>query len=102
MNTLAAILSPASVDLFYDHRYSHTAMRNPDFVALSKAMGAHAIRCTSSEDLPAKMKEFLEYDNSKPIVLECMVETNEHVFPMVPAGRALDEQILHRSLRDKK
>ncbi|KIY70422.1 acetolactate synthase [Cylindrobasidium torrendii FP15055 ss-10] len=86
-------------DLFYNRRYSHTRMTNPDFVKLSQAMGVHAIRCETAEDLPAKMKEFLEYDNSKPVVLECMVEKDEHVFPMVPAGKALHEQFLHPTLR---
>lgn len=86
-------------DLFYEKRYSHTRMTNPDFVLLAKAMGVHAIRCHSIEELPAKMKEFLEYDNSKPVVLECLVEKNEHVFPMVPAGKALHEQLLHPKLR---
>lgn len=85
-------------DLFYEKRYSHTSMKNPDFIRLAEAMGARAIRVNSAEELPAKMKEFLEYDNSKPILLECMVEKNEHVFPMVPAGKALHEQILHPSL----
>lgn len=70
-------------DLFYDARYSHTKMTNPDFVRLAQAMGVHAIRCTSAEELPAKMKEFLEYDNSRPVLMECVVEKNEHVFPMV-------------------
>lgn len=74
-------------------------MTNPDFVLLAKAMGVHAIRCTSSEELPAKMKEFLEYDGSRPIVMECVVEKNEHVFPMVPAGKALHEQLLHPKLQ---
>lgn len=68
-------------------------MTNPDFVALSKSMRVHAIRCDNSADLPAKMKEFLEYDNSKPVVLEVVVEKNEHVFPMV--GAALS-QALHK------
>ena len=58
-------------------------MTNPDFVALAKAMGVHAIRCSSFEELPAAMKEFLEYDTNKPVLLECVVEQNEHVFPMV-------------------
>ncbi|KAK7455155.1 Acetolactate synthase, mitochondrial [Stygiomarasmius scandens] len=87
-------------DLFYDARYSHTRMTNPDFVRLAQAMGVHAIRCTSAEELPAKMKEFLEYDNSRPVLMECVVEPNEHVFPMVPAGKALHEQLLHPSLRE--
>ena len=70
-------------DLFYDNRYSHTRMTNPDFVKLAQAMNVHAIRVTSAEELPAKMKEFLEYDGSRPVLMECIVETNEHVFPMV-------------------
>ena len=85
-------------DLFYDARYSHTRMTNPDFVLLAKAMGVHSIRVHTAEELPAKMKEFLEYDNSRPVLMECLVERNEHVFPMVPAGRALHEQLLHPSL----
>ena len=88
-------------DLFYDARYAHTRMTNPDFVALARAMGVHAIRVQSAAELPEKMKEFLEYDNNRPVLLECLVETNEHVFPMVPAGKALHEQILHKSLMDK-
>ncbi|KAI9510270.1 acetolactate synthase [Russula earlei] len=89
-------------DLFYDHRYSHTRMINPDFVLLAKAMGVHAIRVSSASELPEKMKEFLEYDGNKPILMDCVVEANEHVFPMVPAGKALHEQILHPLFRDSE
>lgn len=85
-------------DMFYEKRYSHTTMHNPDFVALAKAMGVHGMRCRSREDLPNVMAEFLAYDGSKPVLLECEVETNEHVFPMVPAGKALHEQLLHPGL----
>ncbi|KAH0826971.1 thiamine diphosphate-binding protein [Lanmaoa asiatica] len=88
-------------DLFYDARYSHTRMTNPNFVLLAKAMGVHAIRCSNVNELSAKMKEFLEYDGSKPVLLECVVERNEHVYPMVPAGKALHEQVLHPILRPK-
>ncbi|KAK1221004.1 Acetolactate synthase, mitochondrial [Marasmius sp. AFHP31] len=88
-------------DLFYSHRYSHTAMVNPDFVKLAQAMGVHAIRCHNSGELEEKMKEFLEYDNSKPVLMECLVEKNEHVFPMVPAGKALHEGIVHPTLRSE-
>jgi acetolactate synthase I/II/III large subunit len=73
-------------------------MTNPDFVKLANAMGVHALRCRTAAELPEKMKEFLEYDNSKPVVMECIVERGEHVFPMVPAGKALHEQLLHPSL----
>lgn len=78
------------LDLFYDARYSHTRMENPDFVLLAKAMGVHAIRCSNIGELPAKMKEFLEYDGSKPVLLECVVERNEHVYPMVRLRPSID------------
>ncbi|WRT66295.1 acetolactate synthase, mitochondrial [Kwoniella shivajii] len=87
-------------DLFYENRYSHTRMTNPDFIKLSESMGAKALRCTTIKDLPAMMKEFLEYDGTRPIVMECLV-SSEHVYPMVPAGKALHEQILHPLLRTK-
>jgi len=58
-------------------------MTNPDFVKLAESMNVKAIRAATTEELPKVMKEFLEYDNSKPILMECYVEPNEHVFPMV-------------------
>jgi len=95
------VLNGYSLDLFYGARYSHTRMTNPDFILLARAMGVHAIKCSNAAELPAKMKEFLEYDGNKPVLMECLVERNEHVFPMVPAGKALHEGILHPSLRPK-
>jgi hypothetical protein len=76
-------------------------MTNPDFVLLAKAMGVHAIRVSSASELPEKMKEFLEYDGNRPVLLECVVETNEHVFPMVFPTRPIsslvtDPSLLHR------
>ena len=47
----------------------------------------------TKEQLPVMMKEFLEYDGTRPIVMECIV-SSEHVYPMVPAGKALHEQIV--------
>ena len=91
-----------STDLFYNRRYSHTRMRNPDFVRLAQAMGVHAIRVHNASELPAKMKEFLEYPGDKPVLMECVVESNEHVYPMVPAGKALHEQVLHPKFAEAK
>lgn len=74
-------------------------MTNPDFVALAKAMRVHAIRCDSLADLPAKMKEFMEYDNSKPILLDARVVKTEHVYPMVrfrPSSSFLAARASHR------
>ncbi len=73
----------APVDLFYNGRHTHARMINPDFVQLAKSMGAHAIRASNANELPEKIKEFLEYDGNKPVLLECIVESHQHVFPMV-------------------
>lgn len=75
-------------------------MTNPDFIALAESMGTKALRCTKKEDLEPMMKEFMEYDGTRPILMECVV-SSEHVYPMVPAGKALHEQILH-PLHQKK
>lgn len=96
-------------------------MVNPDFVKLAEAMHVKALRCDSLSDLPAKMKEFMEYDSQKPILLDARVVKNEHVYPMVSfssysthstmkaddllflfqvaAGKALHECLVHPSLK---
>ncbi len=79
-------------DLFYEERYSHTEMHNPDFVKLIEAMHCGAFRVTKLEDLPKVMKAFLAYDG--PAILEALVEKHEHVYPMVPAGKTVDDMVL--------
>ena len=52
-------------------------------------MNCKGIRVTDPKDLPAAMAEFLE--TTDPVILDVVVEKNEHVLPMVPAGKALHE-----------
>lgn len=79
-------------DLFYSKRYSATQMQNPDFVKFAESMNCKGIRVTDPKDLPAAMAEFLE--TTDPVILDVVVEKNEHVLPMVPAGKALHEMEL--------
>ena len=79
-------------DLFYQERYSHTEMHNPDFVKLTEAMNCAAFRVTKEADLERVMKEFLACP--RPAVLEAMVEKHEHVYPMIPAGKTVDDMVL--------
>ena len=79
-------------DLFYQERYSHTEMHNPDFVKLADAMNCKGFRCTKIQDLPKVMAEFLAHPG--PAVLDALVEKHEHVLPMIPAGRGVDEMVL--------
>ena len=79
-------------DLFYQERYSHTEMHNPDFVKLTVALNCKGLRVTKLADLPVVMKDFLAHDG--PAVLEALVEKHEHVYPMVPAGKTVDDMVL--------
>lgn len=74
-------------------------MKNPDFVKFAESMGCVGLRCTSKEELPAMMKKFLEC--TEPVILECKVDKEEHVFPMVPAGKALHEMELGETKLDE-
>lgn len=76
--------------LFYDHRYSHTILNDAvDFVKVSEAMGAKAIRVTKMEEVEPALKEALSADG--PVVLDCWIDQDLSVFPMVPAGANIDD-----------
>lgn len=79
-------------DLFYEERYSHTEMHNPDFCKLVEAMHCKAFRVTKKEDLAEVMSLFIAHEG--PAVLECLVEKHEHVYPMMPAGKTVDDMVL--------
>lgn len=76
--------------LFYDHRYSHTILNDSvDFVKLAEAMGAKAIRVTTMDEVEPALKEALACPG--PIVLDCIIDQDQSVFPMVPAGASIDD-----------
>lgn len=76
--------------LFYDHRYSHTILNDAvDFVKISEGMGAKAIRVTKMEEVEPALKEALEAKG--PVVLDCWIDQDLSVFPMVPAGANIDD-----------
>lgn len=79
-------------DLFYEERYSGTVMKNPDFVKLAQAMHCHALRVSKEEDVADAVAEFLACKG--PVLLDAVVDAAEHVYPMVPAGKGLDEMVL--------
>lgn len=79
-------------DLFYEERYSGTVMKNPNFVKLAEAMHCNGLRCSEESKLESTMAAFL--DAKGPILGEFIVEKNEHCYPMVGAGKALDEMII--------
>jgi len=80
-------------ELFYDKVYSSTDMTGaPDFVQLAKAYGAKGLRCEKPEDVESVLSKGL---NSKgTVVMDFVVDREESVYPMVPAGRAITEMLL--------
>ena len=71
--------------LFYDHRYSQTVLNDKvDFVKIAEGMGAEAMRVTKLEEVEPALKHALAAKG--PIVLDCWIDQDLSVFPMVPAG----------------
>jgi acetolactate synthase I/II/III large subunit len=53
-------------------------------------MGVHAIRVSSASELPEKMKEFLDYDRDRPVLLDCVIESHQHLYPLVCPGSTIN------------
>jgi len=79
-------------ELFYDRRYAGTPLvGNPDFVKLAEAYGAVGLRITDPGDVADALKE--AFASPRTYVLDFVVEPEENVFPMVPAGEAINRMI---------
>ncbi|MGN8033672.1 biosynthetic-type acetolactate synthase large subunit [Chitinophaga sp. 22321] len=70
--------------LFFDKRYSSTEMVNPDFVQVAKGFYIPGKKVTAREDISAAIDEMLAHQGA--YLLEVVVEKEDNVFPMVPAG----------------
>lgn len=76
--------------LFYEGRYSNTVLRDKvDFVKLAEAMGAVGIRVTRKEDLAGAIQEAIRLNTT--VVLDCIIDSDDKVFPMVPAGANIED-----------
>jgi len=80
-------------ELFYDKRYVCTTMDcAPDFVKLAEAYGAVGLRATNPAEVESVLAEGLSIP--KPVIMDFIVEKEEGVYPMVPAGAAITEMLL--------
>ena len=87
--------------LFYDHRYSNTVLNDKvDFVKLAEAMGAVGIRVTKKEELADAIKKAIELNTT--VVLDCIIDSDDKVFPMVPAGANIEDAFDEADLKAKK
>ena len=79
-------------DFFYDRKYTATSYtRNPDFVKLAEAYGIPGMRVTDKIQVEASIQWAMEKPG--PVIIDFMVEQEENVYPMIPAGESLAEMI---------
>ncbi|MFA5351215.1 MAG: biosynthetic-type acetolactate synthase large subunit [Candidatus Omnitrophota bacterium] len=75
-------------ELFYKRRYSYTPITSPDFVKLAESYGALGIRVTKKNEVKPALQRAIETDNT--VFIDFLIEEEENVFPMVPAGEAIN------------
>ena len=79
-------------ELFKDRRYSFVDLQcNPDFVKIAEAYGIKSERLKTKEDLKNRLKDLILSDEG--VIIDCIVEKEENVFPMIPAGKTVSQMI---------
>ena len=87
--------------LFYGGRYSATILDDQaDFVKVAEALGCKGIRVTKKEEVAPALKEAFAYGG--PVLLDCQIDCDDKVFPMVPAGAAIEESFDQDDLKEEK
>lgn len=77
---------------FYKKRYSQSVLdRKTDFVKLAEAFGAHGFRASTPEELDKVLKKAFRLKT--PVVIDCMIDKDERVLPMVPPGGSIENII---------
>lgn len=73
-------------ELFHEKRYSSVDLIcNPDFIKIGEAYGIKSIQLKTKKDLKKHLKKILE--SNEAVLVECIVEKEENVYPMIPAGK---------------
>jgi acetolactate synthase-1/2/3 large subunit len=79
--------------IFYGHRYSNTTPeRKTDFVKLAQAFGAEGYRANNVEELKDAMTKALQAKG--PVWIDCTIDREERVLPMIPAGKSVEDMII--------
>ena len=87
--------------LFYDKRYSQTVLNDKvDFCKVAEGLGCEAIRVTKKEEVAPAFEKAIALQ--KPVVIECVIEEDDKVFPMVPAGAPISDAFDADDLKEKK
>ena len=79
-------------EMFYGGRLSQVDMtEGPDYVKLAEACGAVGYKVTEPEQVGDAVKQAIE--KNRPVLIDVIVDPNENVFPMVPAGKPISEML---------
>ncbi len=77
-------------DLFWQSQHAATILEtSPDFILLAKAYGIAAVRCSKEEELKEVISHACQL--KKPIVIEFIIDSEAHVYPMIPAGGTIKD-----------
>ncbi len=81
-------------ELFFNRRYSstHLAPANPEFVKVAEAYGAVGIRVDSKDGVRPALESAMKVTD-RPVLMDFRIDPEENVFPMVPAGEAIDRML---------
>ena len=78
--------------LFFGKHYSNTTLdRKTDFVKLAEAFGAKGVRVSTKDELDKAAAEAFSYNGT--YLIDCLVDCNEFVLPMLPPGGSIDDII---------
>ncbi|MCR5669430.1 MAG: biosynthetic-type acetolactate synthase large subunit [Butyrivibrio sp.] len=87
--------------LFYQQHYSQTVFEDKvDYCKIAEGLGCDAIRITKKSEVSAALKKALK--SKKPILIDCMIEEDDKVFPMVSPGASISEAFDATDLKEKK
>jgi acetolactate synthase I/II/III large subunit len=82
-------------EFFYDRRYASSYMESlPDFVALAEAYGHVGIRVEKPEDVRQAIEDAYGKYKDRTVFIDFIIDREENVYPMIPAGAGLNEMIL--------
>lgn len=87
-------------NLFYGERYAATILDDGvDFVQVAKGLGCEAFRVEKMEDFAPVLREAIAMN--KPVLIDCQIDRDDKVFPMVPAGQPIEEAFDQKDLEEK-
>ncbi|MCI8592933.1 MAG: biosynthetic-type acetolactate synthase large subunit [Lachnospiraceae bacterium] len=87
--------------LFYGHRYSHTILNDKvDFVKVAEGLGAVGMRVTKKEEVGPAIEKAIALNTT--VVIDCVIDSDDKVFPMVPAGASIETAFDEEDLNNQE